>query len=257
VVATIPEELSGEFNLNEEMYMSRKFNAWMGVLGVLLTLGITPSAQAIPVIDASAIAQLVKQLTTMKQQLTAARDQLTQAKNTFKSMNGSRGMEQLLSGTVRNYLPADWAQLDAAIRQGVSSYQALAADVQAAIQGNAVLNAQQLALLSPAEREQLDAARRSAAMLQVTARQALSATSNRFASIQQLIDAIPRAQDPKAIMDLQARIAAEQGMLANEQTKLQVLYQAAQAEEWARVQRAREQGIADIGSLRGLPAMGL
>jgi type IV secretion system protein VirB5 len=158
---------------------------------------------------------------------------------------------------VRNYLPSDWAQLDSAIRQGVSNYQALAADVQAAIQGNAVLNAGQLALMSPAERLQLDGARRSAAMLQVTARHALSATSNRFAAIQQLIDAIPRAQDPKAIMDLQARISAEQGMLANEQTKLDVLYQAAQAEEWARVQRAREQGIADIGSLRGLPSMGL
>jgi type IV secretion system protein VirB5 len=94
-------------------------------------------------------------------------------------------------------------------------------------------------------------------MLQVMARQSLSATSDRFTAIQQLIDAIPRARDPKAIMDLQARISAEQGMLANEQTKLQVLHQAAQAEEWARVQRAREQAIADIGSLRSLPVMGL
>jgi type IV secretion system protein VirB5 len=158
---------------------------------------------------------------------------------------------------VRNYLPPDWAQLDAAIRQGVGSYQSLAAEVQAAIQGNAVLSAQRLALLSPAEREQVEAARRSAAMLQVMARQSLSATSDRFTAIQQLIDAIPRARDPKAIMDLQARISAEQGMLANEQTKLQVLHQAAQAEEWARVQRAREQAIADIGSLRSLPVMGL
>jgi len=193
----------------------------------------------------------------MSKQLSTARDQLSQAQQTFQSLNGSRGMEQLLSGTVRNYLPADWAQLDAAIRQGVSTYQALATDIQTAIQGNAVLNAQQLATLSPAARAQLDASRRSAAMLQVTARQALGATSNRFAAIQQLIDAIPRARDPKAIMDLQARISAEQGMLANEQTKLQVLYQVAQAEEWARIQRAREQGVADIGSLRGLPVMGL
>jgi type IV secretion system protein VirB5 len=227
------------------------------MLGVLMVLGAAPAAQAMAVVDVRAIAQLKQQVTAMGKQLTTARDQLTQARQTFQSMNGGRGMEQLLSGTVRNYLPADWAQLDSAIRQGVGSYQALAADVRAAIDGNAVLNAQQLALLSPGERQQLDAARRSSAMLQVTARQALSATSNRFASIQQLIDAIPRAQDPKAIMDLQARISAEQGMLANEQTKLQVLYQAAQAEEWARVQRAREQGIADIGSLRSLPAMGL
>jgi hypothetical protein len=46
-------------------------------------------------------------------------------------------------------------------------------------------------------------------------------------------------------------------MLQNEQTKLNVLGQTAQAGEWVRQQRAREQGIADIGSLRTLPAMGL
>lgn len=236
--------------------MSKRFHVCMTVLGMLLVLG-TPAARAMAVVDVRAIAQLKQQLTTMTKQLSTAKDQLNQAQATYQSLNGGRGMEQLLSGTVRNYLPADWAQLDAAIRQGVGSYQALASEVQSAIQGNAVLSAQRTAGLSPAERMQLDAARRSAAMLQVTSRQALSATSSRFASIQQLIDAIPRAKDPKAIMDLQARIAAEQGMLANEQTKLQVLYQAAQAEEWTRIQRAREQGIADIGSLRSLPAMGL
>lgn len=237
--------------------MTKRFSRWMGVVGLVLAAAVAPAAQAMAVVDVRAIAQLKQQLSTMGKQLTTAKDQLTQAKQAFESMNGGRGMERLLSSTVRNYLPADWAELDSAIRRGVSSYQALASDVQAAINGNAVLGAQQLAGLSATERDHLEGARRSAAMLQVTARQALSTTSNRFASIQQLIDAIPRAQDPKAIMDLQARIAAEQGMLANEQTKLQVLYQAAQAEEWARVQRAREQGIADIGSLRSLPAMGL
>jgi type IV secretion system protein VirB5 len=38
---------------------------------------------------------------------------------------------------------------------------------------------------------------------------------------------------------------------------LQVLYQAAQAEELARQQRIREQAVNDVGSLRRLPAMGL
>ena len=94
-------------------------------------------------------------------------------------------------------------------------------------------------------------------MLQALTREALSATSRRFESIQQLIDAIPRASDQKGILDLQARIQAEQGMLQNEATKLGVLYQAAQAEEWARKQRVREQAIASIGSLRDLPPLGL
>jgi type IV secretion system protein VirB5 len=94
-------------------------------------------------------------------------------------------------------------------------------------------------------------------MLQATTEQALGTISNRFATIQQLISAIGGARDQKAILDLQARISAEQGMLANDQTKLQTLYQVAQADQWALQQRNREQAINDIGSLRRLPPMGL
>ena len=89
------------------------------------------------------------------------------------------------------------------------------------------------------------------------ARAALQNSSDRFASLQQLITAIGTAADQKGSLDLTARIAAEEGMLQNEQTKLQSLYQVAQSQEWARAQRAREQAIADQGSLRTLPAMGL
>jgi type IV secretion system protein VirB5 len=72
-----------------------------------------------------------------------------------------------------------------------------------------------------------------------------------------LIDAIPQAQDQKAILDLEARISAENAMLANEASKLQILFQSQQSEEWARLQRQREKAIADIGSLRDLPDMDL
>jgi len=74
--------------------------------------------------------------------------------------------------------------------------------------------------------------------------------------LQQLIDRIASAQDPKAIQDLQARIQAEQNMLTNEQTKLQALYQIAKADETSRSQRTREQivsGHGDFGS-RFLPS---
>jgi hypothetical protein len=46
-------------------------------------------------------------------------------------------------------------------------------------------------------------------------------------------------------------------MLVNESTKLAVLYQAAQAQEWARHQSAREQVVAGIGNLRTLPPLRL
>jgi len=100
-----------------------------------------------------------------------------------------------------------------------------------------VLSAQQLAALPSVAQAQLAGGRETAAMLQALTHQALATTSGTFSRIQQLIDAIPGAVDQKAILELQARIGAEQGMLQNEQTKLQVLYQASAAEQWAAEQR--------------------
>ena len=77
--------------------------------------------------------------------------------------------------------------------------------------------------------------------------EALANSSGRFAPIQQLIDAIAGASDQKAILDLQARIGAEQGMLQNEQTKLQVLYPGGTGAAVGDRQREREQAIAGQG----------
>jgi len=46
-------------------------------------------------------------------------------------------------------------------------------------------------------------------------------------------------------------------MLQNDSTKLNVLYQAAQAQELTARQREAEQSMVDVGSLRRLPPMGL
>ncbi len=209
------------------------------------------------VVDVGAIAELIEQVDAMYQQLETARNTLKQAEQQYKATTGGRGMERLLSGTDRNYLPANWAQLEATMRSADSTYRTLGAKLRSVLNDNALLSAERVAALSPIERQQLEAARREAALFQATSRQALETTSGRFQSLQQLVDAIPSAQDQKAILDLQARISAEQAMLANEQTKLNVLRQVAESEEQARKQRLREQALADIGSLRRLPPMGL
>jgi type IV secretion system protein VirB5 len=156
-------------------------------------------------------------------------------------------MQTLLSGINRNYFPTNSTQL----------VTALAAPIQTTINTNAILTSQQMSALSLAQQQQVNAARGSAALLQVTTQQAYATSSSRFASIQQLIGAIPTATDQKGILELQARIQAEQGMLQNEQTKLQVLFQLVQAQELANRQRAREQALIDVGSVRGLPPIGL
>jgi type IV secretion system protein VirB5 len=220
----------------------------LAILGAALTIALSTAAQAQwAVIDVGAIAQLIQEAATLKQQLSTIEQQLTQAQQQFQSMTGTRGMQTLLSGINRNYFPANSTQL----------MSALVTPIQATVNSNAVLSAQQMAAFSPAQQQQLNAARGNAALLQVTTQQAYTVASNRFASIQQLISAIPTATDQKGILDLQARIQAELGMLQNEQTKLQVLFQLVQAQELSRKQRAQEQALADVGSVRNLPPIGL
>jgi type IV secretion system protein VirB5 len=233
----------------------------MRVIGsVLVTISLSTvplGARAqIPVIDAGALIQLVTQVNTLEQQLNTARQDLSQAEQQYQSTVGARGMEQLLGGTNRNYLPTDWAQLQAAM-QGSGPGFALGADIGTNINSNAVLSAQQMAALAPPEQDAVQAGRRGAALVQAISQEALARTSERFAALQTLINAISSASDQKGILDLLARITAEQSMLQNEQTKLNVLSQAAAGDELARQQRVRERAVTDIGSLRSLPAMGL
>jgi len=231
---------------------------WAGFLIPVLSLLGAPAAHAQwAVVDVGAIAQLVQQVELMEQTLNTAQNTLNQVRSQYQALTGNRGMQNLLSGQVRNYLPTDLTALSAVLNGQSATYVALSLLLQQSLNANAVLTPTQLAGLSSAEQSQVIAARQSAALLQALSGQALSTTSSRFASLQQLINAIPTASDAKGALDLQARIAAEQTMLANDQSKLQALYRAVDAQELARQQSAREQGIADIGSFRNLPPMGL
>ena len=108
------------------------------------------------------------------------------------------------------------------INNANATYSGLAAQVQAAMNANAVLSSAQMRALSPRQQQILVQGRKAAAMTQVMSQAAYQNTSQRFTAIQQLINAIGGARDTKAIQDLHGRIAAEQAMLQNEQTKLHV-----------------------------------
>jgi type IV secretion system protein VirB5 len=233
--------------------------AWIGILcvGLLPFTGARPAQAQFAVIDVASIAQLIQEVQQLEQQVATAKSQLTQAQSEYAAITGNRGMQNLLSGTNRNYLPTDWAQLAQVMTGRSTSYPALATSVSSLVTSNAVLTPAQVATLSPAEQTQLAAARQNPALLAATSRAALENSSGRFASLQPLISTIGTASDEKASLDLTARITAEQAMLQNESTKLQMLYQVAQAQEWTRAQQAREQAIVDQGSLRTLGAMGL
>lgn len=199
------------------------------------------------VIDSASLAQLVHQVQTTQQVLANARNQLSQAQQALQTMTGSRGMQLLLGGVARNYLPTDWQQLGGTLKGLGTIYPVLASSVGALVSANAVLSPTAMAALSAADQQRIATVRYQVAMNQAVARNALSNASGRFADLQSLIGTIGSATDQKAILDLQARISAEQGMLQNEQTKLQSLFQSMQAQDAATREQLQEQIVAGHG----------
>ena len=219
-------------------------------------LAVAPVAHAQwAVVDVGAINQLVQEVAVLRQSLSAAQQTLAETRSQYAAMTGSYGMSALLSGQNRNYLPTDWGQLQAVLQGTGGTYGALASMVQQLVTANAVLTSGEVAALSPSEQSRLEAERQSAALLQAETRVALSTTSARFTALQQLILAIPRAQTQKAVLDLQARIGAEETMLENDQSKLGVLYEVARANREAEREQVREAAIAGIGSYANLPPL--
>lgn len=229
------------------------------VLVVLLgSLGVhAPVHAQIPVTDIAAIAQLIMQLERQDMQLDLSHEQLVQAVETHAALTGSRGMQRLLSDLQRNYLPRNGRELALALEGSSDAYPDLSAQVRSALDANSILTAEDLGGLDPGDRAELQAARRAAALQKALSSEQLATSSNRFDALQALIDALGDVDDPKATLDLTARIAAEQTMATNEANKLRSLDQALAAEERLNEQRRRERVIQGIGSLRVLPPLGL
>jgi type IV secretion system protein VirB5 len=229
----------------------RSFKFFLPIAFLVASMLEVPTAHAQwAVVDAPAIVQLIQEVQTTAQQLATAKNQLLQAQRALQTMTGDRGMEQLLSGTNRNYLPSNWTQVSGVL-QGTGGFSALSTDVQSVMSTNAVLSPQRMATLPAGGQQLIQSERQWSAMQQALSHQALSSASDRFASIQRLISAISSATDQKGILDLQARISAELGMLQNEQLKVQILNQSAQGQQAALRQQAREQVIDGHGSFNG------
>jgi type IV secretion system protein VirB5 len=227
--------------------MPRRHRRFTAFLLFSLIAASTARAQW-AVVDAPAIAQLVQEVQAMQQQIATARLQLQSAEQSFHAITGDRGMALLQPGASRNYLPSAWPQL-AGLPGGRSGgeYAGLSAQAQTFVAANSVLSPLRVSSLSSAEQQYLQATRQWGAIRLALAAAALSNSSARFASIQNLISSISAAGDQKAILDLQARISGELGMLQNEQTKLQVLEDSTSAEQGALRQQAREQVVAGHG----------
>lgn len=190
------------------------------------------------VYDPSAVAQMVQQVAQLKAQLqtltntyTKVTQQLEQAQSAYKAVTGTRNLGDVFNNPMlRKYLPADMKKVYDASRAG--GYQGITGSIDAILSSEA---------LTGSVAQQQDAIkkrrRNSAAAAQLAAQDAYAGVEARLNQIDQLASKINETTDPKAIADLQARIAIEQSRIATEAQKLQLMsYMAAAQDKLAREQ---------------------
>jgi type IV secretion system protein VirB5 len=193
-----------------------------------------------PVIDGANLLQAIKQVEAWSQQYAQMQAQIRQLQAQQASMTGDRGMGGLLANQNRTYLPPDWNQAMNTLATPSTGYSMLASTVQQIQQAQSVLTPQEASRLSPQMQQYLTQARRLSASQQAMGQVAYTNAAHRFSLLQRLTDALNGQTDPKAVLDLQARIAAEQVQLQNDQTQLQSLTQLTAAQSQAQQGMANE-----------------
>ncbi len=220
------------------MYKAKAF-----VVSVVLSItASTAIAGGIPVIDTVSIAdreiQHVETIAKWKMQYDQMVSQIDQLKQEYESMTGSRGMGQIFNNeNLKAYLPSDWQAVYDSVKEG--GYEGLSGTAKTVYEENQIFDACAMLTIDE-QRLACEAQAVKPAQDKGFALDAYEKAKNRLNQIDQLMTQIDATTDPKEIAELQARIASEQSMIANEQTKLQLYAMVARAEDRVQQQRKRE-----------------
>lgn len=227
--------------------MNRGLRAAVAVMSFMMS---APAPAVMPVIDAQSVAQLRQQIAYWRQQLNAMRDQAQTLRSQLQATTGTRGMGSLLvqSQSQRNYLPTSDLVTEAVLSGTSRLYPALGATLERYLREQSVLPDDAIGKMSAGERNLVRDRRAVTAVNQGIFATALAAASDRYATLQTLIDQIDRSTDSKAILDLQGRMAGEQLMLENERVKLASLATWGSARAEAAARRATETALAEQGT---------
>lgn len=216
------------------------------LLATALAAGLafaSPAPAQVVVHDPTSYASLLRQATTALDQLKALQTQVAEAKRLYDGFNTASGAGALAGGlaapNLRAYLPDVDRYLSAAAGDlgDLGEIGRKAAEIRAA----------QRLYTPPADdargqdlAQQGDRAARDLAL----GRAAADAGADRLRGLSELLAGLDAAPNARAVLDLQARIAAEQALGLNDQMRLQGLAMAQDAEARLQTQRERERAAA-------------
>ena len=215
--------------------MNRRLKVAAAACLVVGTLGAgNARAQGIPVIDIANLIQTILQVLNDVTEIENQVQQITQLETQVKSINGVRNLGNVFNNPMlRNYVPAEaYTYLNAV---NTSGYSGLNGTAKALRDAGMVYNCMDLV---GAARTDCQAALAQPYQQKGLLQDAMKSAAGRLSQIQSLMGQINGTSDQKAVLEIQARIGAENALLAHEVSQVQMLQGMADSEE--RIARSRE-----------------
>ena len=212
------------------MNLLRRFSA--ALLVVLACTGV--HAQGIPVIDIANLVQTIQQVINDITKIENQVEQIEQLRDQLTSITGARGLGAVLNNpALQNYVPANaFALVNNVDLAGDAGLTATARNLRNAgmvynclDKVGAARTSCQAGLAQPYQQKGL-------------LQDAMRAASGRLGQITSLMGQINATGDQKAVLEIQARIGAENAMLTHELSQIQMLQAMADSEE--RIARSQD-----------------
>jgi type IV secretion system protein VirB5 len=193
-----------------------------------------PQAQGIPVIDVANLIQTIQQVLNDVTKIENQVEQINQLRTQLNSITGARGLGTVLnSAALHDYVPANAFTVVNAIDAG--GYAGLSATAKVLRDAGMVYNC---ANLTGAQRTGCQAELAQPYQQKGLLQDAMHSAAGRMAQITNLMAQINTTSDQKGVLEIQARIGAENAMLTHELSQIQMLQGMADSEE--RIARSRD-----------------
>jgi len=191
-------------------------------------------ASGIPVIDVANLLQTIQQvlndITAIQNQV----QQITQLQDQVRSINGFRNLGEVFNNPMlRNYVPAEAYTFVNAVNTG--GYSGLTGTARALRDAGMVYNCMDL---TGDKRTRCQAVLAAPYQTKGLLQDAMKSAAGRLSQINSLMSQINATADQKAVQEIQARIGAENALLAHEVSQVQMLQGMADSEE--RIARSRD-----------------
>jgi type IV secretion system protein VirB5 len=214
------------------------------------TFGAAVPAQAMVVTDPGAYVRMLQQLNQARAQLVELKSQVAQGKQLYDGFNKLTQINSIASvlnnPALRQYLPAEVRDTTRLLNGSLSDLGSIGTRATSIRSANRLFTPVTTGLSASQQyyQDSLEKSGDHAARDIALGESAYKTATERQAGLDELRLQLNSATSAKEVMDLQARIAAEQALINNDQMQLQGLAMMQEAERRMAEQRDREQTAA-------------